>query len=212
MFLRLAEKCKLLLRENIFFYVWNFFFFKCGTWFFFLLSWQQWSLSNGSFFCWSLTLLINFGQISYGEIGRSLKSCINAHITGKKNASDVSCSVSPLLTDGREEWWCESGVVLGVCFKQRPKENVTVDTNTFGTLHPPAFFYITACTLLCGKANILLVISQLFYVQERAWLVTKITRWEDTMITVASLQELFLVSLVAGVGAEALGIYHCFWL
>lgn len=161
---------------------------------FFLLSWQQWSLSNGSFFCWSLTLLINFGQISYGEIGRSLKSCINAHITGKKSASDVGCSVSPLLTDAREEWWCESGVVLGVCFKQRPKENVTVDTNPFGTLQPPAFFHITACTLLCGKANILLVISQLFYVQERAWLVTKITRWEDTVTRVASLQELFLVS------------------
>lgn len=30
------------------------------------------------------------------------------------------------------------------------------------------------------------------------------------MARVASLQELFLVSLIAGVGAEALGMYHCF--
>lgn len=174
-------------------------FFKCRTWFFFFfLSWPQWSLSNGSpFFYWYLTLFINFGQISYGEIWRSLTSCVNAHITEERvPLMSAAVSAHSLLMPRRViEKWCSAGHVL----QAEAGRECSCRHKSIWNSSPPCFFLYTlcfffthsACALLCGKASILLVISQLFCLQESAKLVTKITRWEDTMTGVASLQELF---------------------
>lgn len=148
---------------------------------------------------------------------KSYKLCECTHHTRRKGASDVSCSVSPPLLMPRrvtEKWYSAGHVLWAEAGREcscRHKSIWNSSTPCFFYTHSAFFFFCPLCLhtplweskyLACNLTAVLPT-GECFTGSRNH----QVGRYNDWSCQSA---RAFLVSLVAGVGEEALRMYHCF--
>lgn len=120
----------------------------------------------------------------------------------------AAVSAHSLLMTGRVivSKWCSSGHVLQA---EAGRECDSRQQSIWNSSPTSFFFYVTPCPTLLWEIKYLACNLRAVLCAGECLISNKNHQVEDTMTRIASLQELFLVSLIAGVGAEALGMYRC---